>query len=110
MPIIRKMTQDEIEDFKGHKMSQRQRTAREYDSMIEGFQTGDWGEVVLSEADNKLTIRTRLQAAAERHGFALAFQRTQGMILRFEVIPPGAKAVRDNGFEVNAPRPRGGRP
>jgi|GEM_PF-1939582 hypothetical protein len=109
MPTIRKMTQEEVEDFKGHKLSQRQRTAREYDAMIEGFTTGDWGEVTLSEEDNRLTVRSRLQAAAERRGFALAFQRTQGSILRFEVIPPESKEESANN-SPSTPRRRGGRP
>lgn len=109
MPTIRKMTQEEVEDFKGHKLSQRQRTAREYDAMVEGFQTGEWGEVVLSEADNRLTVRSRLQAAAERHGVALAFQRTQGMFLRFEVIPAEVREEPAND-PTPAPKRRGGRP
>jgi len=109
MPTIRKMTHEEVEDFKGHKLSQRQRTAREYDAMLEGFQTGDWGEVVLSEADNRLTVRSRLSAAAERQGVGLAFQRTQGMFLRFEVIPAETKEAPENGVAAPAKR-RGGRP
>jgi hypothetical protein len=110
MPSFRKLAKEEVNHIKGRKMSQRQRTAREYDMMLENFETGDWGEVVLSESDNRLTVRSRLQAAAERRGVSLAFQRTHGSVLRFEVKPPVSKdGASANGFTAEGGRKPGGR-
>jgi hypothetical protein len=86
MPSIRKLTPDEIKSREERKMSMRKRVAREYDEMLADFDTGDWGEVSIEPDDNRMTVRSRLQAAAGRKGIALTFQRTQGPQLRFRVI------------------------
>lgn len=91
MPTIRKLAPEEVDSQKRKKMSQRQITAREYDSMVADFAIGDWGELTLAQNDNRLTVRSRLQSAAERRGVSLAFQRSQGGAVRFEVLPAAPK-------------------
>ena len=85
MPNVRKLSVEEIEDHKNGKLSRRQKTAFECDNMLKSFELGDWGEVILSDEDNRLTVRNRLQAAAERRHYTLYFHRTDPMMLRFEV-------------------------
>lgn len=85
MPSIRKLSPDEVQERKHGKPSQRSMVAREYDTMLGQFDIGDWGEVMVDTSEKRLTIRNRLQAAAERKTVKLRFFRTQGPVIRFEV-------------------------
>ena len=90
MPMIRKLSSDEITVQKTAKLSSRQQTAQQYDAMLADFVPGEWAEVDLDDGDNRLTTRNRLEAAAQRRGLHLAFRRTSGHIVRFaiEAAPP----------------------
>src|SRR5215212_8951123 len=111
MPTVRKLTPEEITERNAPKMSQRKRIANEYDSMIAGFEPGEWGELELSEEDNRLTIRNRLLAAAGRRNLHLSFHRSSGNMMRFvvEEAAPAAKVVAATDAE-NAPKKRGRKP
>lgn len=88
MPSIRKLSQQEAQELQSEKLTPRQQTARAYDAMLADFAAGEWGEVVLDEEDNKLTVRNRLLAAASRRGFKLSFRRTPAPIIRFQITLP----------------------
>jgi hypothetical protein len=95
MPSIRKLTPDEVQERKHGKMSKRALVSREYDEMLGQFAIGDWGEVVVDPSEKRLTIRNRLQAAAERKEVKLRFFRTQGPVIRFEVQLPSSDSQGD---------------
>lgn len=95
MPSIRKLTLDEVHERKHGKLSQRALVSREYDAMLGQFDIGDWGEVVVDPSEKRLTIRNRLQAAAERKNVKLRFFRTQGPVIRFEVQHPSSNDQDD---------------
>jgi hypothetical protein len=57
-----------------------------YDSILADFAAGDYGEATLDEGDNRLIMRNRMKAAASRRGVAINFRRTQGDLLRFQVV------------------------
>lgn len=85
MPTLRKLTQEEGRALDAKPLGQRARIAVENDRYLVDFAPGDYGEVQLDAADNRLTVRNRLQAAAARRGVALTFRRTTGPKLRFRV-------------------------
>ena len=95
MPSIRKLSPDEIDERKHGKLSQRALVSREYDAMLGQFDIGDWGEVVVDPSEKRLTIRNRLQGAAERKNVKLRFFRTQGPVIRFEVQHPSSNGQDD---------------
>lgn len=113
MPSIRKLSPEEVTSRETSKLSQRQQTARQYDALLADFAPGEWAEVELDDGDNRLTVRNRLQAAAERRGFNLAFRRTSGNMVRFaieEAPAPTATeepATSDASEPTSAPKKRG---
>jgi hypothetical protein len=89
MPIVRKLTAEEIEELERRENkgdSARTEIARQYDQFLIEFGPNEHGEVALDERDNKLNIRNRLRAAAERRGLKLEFIRTNGIVVRFKVV------------------------
>ena len=88
MATIRKLTIEEIERLQGgvqKGMSERVRVAQEYDVFLADFAPDDFGEVDLADDENKLTVRNRLNAAAKRRGWKLAYTPTRGQRIRFQV-------------------------
>lgn len=85
MPTMRKLTTDEVRALETKPLGNRAQVAAEYDTYLQEFAAGDYGEVQLDENDNRLTVRNRLQAAAGRRSLKLTFRRTKGLLLRFRV-------------------------
>ena len=117
MPTIRKLSPEEITSRETSKLSQRQQTARQYDALLTDFAPGEWAEVELDDGDNRLTVRNRLQAAAERRGYNLAFRRTSGNMVRFAVEEaPAPTATKEEpatpaaSEPTSAPKKRGRKP
>jgi hypothetical protein len=102
MPIVRKLTAEEVVELE-RKTSKgdnaRSEIARQYDQFLIEFGPNEHGEVQLDEGDNKLNIRNRLRAAAERRGLKLEFIRSNGIVVRFKVVSEGG----DEAMEVFAP-------
>ena len=102
MPIVRKLTAEEVEDLERKENkgdSARMEIARQYDQFLIEFSPSEQGEIQLDESDSKLNIRNRLRAAAERRGLKLEFIRTNGLVVRFKVLPEGG----DEATEVFGP-------
>jgi hypothetical protein len=86
MPIIRKLTQQEIQTLANKGKGQRRLVEEQYDEFLADYGPGDYGEAELDEDDNRLTVRNRFKAAAARRGLDLVFRRTNGRLLRFQVV------------------------
>lgn len=102
MPSVRKLTVEEVEalEVKQNKGSNaRSEIAQQYDQFLIEFGPNEHGEVELEEGDNKLNIRNRLRAAAERRGLKLEFIRSNGIIVRFKVLSENG----DEATEVFGP-------
>lgn len=119
MPTIRKLNPDEITVQKTAKLSARQQTAYQYDALLADFAPGEWAEVDLDDGDNRLTVRNRLEAAANRRGLHLAFRRTSGRMVRFaiEAVPPASAPIEQapppaapEPEPLPAPKKRGRKP
>jgi hypothetical protein len=87
MPKVRRLEQDEVATLE-RKPGVHVQTAALLDRLLEPFSIGDYGEATLEPEENRLTMRNRLRAAAERKGVALRLLRTprDGDTLRFQVV------------------------
>jgi hypothetical protein len=87
MPMVRKLSVDEVRDIENKGKGQRKLIEEEYDTIIGEYSEGDYGEAMLDAGENRLTVRNRLRAAARRRSLGLNFRRTKEDLLRFQVIP-----------------------
>ena len=89
MPIVRKMTEQEVQQLnnKSEGKGQRKLVEEEYDAILSEYDEGDYGEVTLDPTDVRLTVRNRLKSAARRRGVEIDFRRTNTMTLLFKVVP-----------------------
>ena len=98
MPIVRKLTAEEVEVLE-RKQSKgdnaRAEIVPQYDQFLIEFGPNEHGEVELEEGENKLNIRNRLRAAAERRGLKLEFIRTNGLVVRFKVLSENGDEATD---------------
>ena len=114
MPNFRKLDPEEVKAQQDKGKGQRKIVEEQYDSILADYQVGDYGEATLDEGDNRLTVRNRLKAAATRRGIGINFRRTQGDILRFQIIEhSNGDAVAEEPPAVvssEPPKKKGGRP
>jgi hypothetical protein len=88
MPNFRKLDPTEVQVIENKGIGLRKQTEKLYDSILADYEVGEYGEAVLDEGENRLTVRNRMKAAATRRGIALDFRRTQGDLIRFKVVEP----------------------
>jgi hypothetical protein len=93
MPVVVKLSPEEVRTERNRGKSQRKIVSEQYDTMLEGFSASDWGEVQLDAEEKRATVRNRLKAAAERRGFGIRFKRGQGNQMRFEIVNKDAVEV-----------------
>src|SRR6266545_7228497 len=86
MPNFRKLDPEEVKAQVDKGKGQRKLIEELYDSILADYDVGDYGEAVLDEGENRLTVRNRMKAAATRRGIAINFRRTTGDIIRFQII------------------------
>lgn len=88
MPNVRKLNPEEVRTIERKTLGQRRATELEYDGYLRDFAPGDYGEATLAENEKRLTVRSRLKAAAGRHQppLQLTFLRTRDSgVVRFKV-------------------------
>ena len=119
MPVVRKLAQGEVQEIENKGKGQRKLTEELYDRYLADYDIGDWGEAILDESENRLTVRNRFKAAARRRGVALEFRRTSDQLLRFKVVAENGHPAASTPVSVPAapepepapaPKKRGGRP
>lgn len=92
MPTVRKLMPEEVRTIENRGKGLRKLIEEEYDSFLDDYMVGDYGEAQLSNDEKRLTVRNRLKAAARRRGLSVDFKRTQGSILRFKISPEAIAA------------------
>jgi hypothetical protein len=109
MPTMRKMTHDEVRALENKGKGQRKLIEEQYDAILSDYTEGDYGEALLEEEENRLTVRNRLKAAARRRGFSLEFRRTKDDLLRFQIVagvveapPPAPPPAKTRGRKKKA--------
>lgn len=85
MARIRKAAHEETGMDAERPLSTRARIAQEYDALLADFAVGDYGKVDLSAGEQRLTVRSRLQAAARRRCMSLRFRPGPSTALIFHV-------------------------
>lgn len=106
MPKVRKLSVEEVQTIERKNKGQRKMVEEQYDSFLEGYDIGDYGEAELEEDEKRITVRNRLKAAAVRRDVELEFRRTKGDTLRFRVVatdgstPPDTFMQDDEDEEV----------
>lgn len=104
MPMVRKLSDEEVRDIENKGKGQRKLVEEEYDRFLAEYDVGDYGEAVLESDENRLTVRNRFKAAARRRGVALEFRRTSDNLLRFKVVSGDGS---DEGQPTEASRANG---
>lgn len=85
MPNFRKLDPDEVKAYQDKGKGQRKLVEELYDSILADYEVGEYGEAVLDEGENRLTVRNRMKAAATRRGISINFRRTSGDYIRFQI-------------------------
>jgi hypothetical protein len=86
MPNFRKLEPEEIQIIENKGLGTRKLTEKLYDSILADYEVGDYGEAILDSGENRLTVRNRMKAAATRRGLGINFRRTQGDLIRFQIV------------------------
>ncbi len=115
MPNFRKLDPEEVKAQVDKGKGQRKLIEEQYDAILGDYAIGDYGEGVLDNGENRLTVRNRLKAAAGRRDVDILFRRTNGDILRFQIIAKNEPAPVAPPPVVSSeppakPKGKGGRP
>ena len=71
MPQVRKLAPEEVQTIENKGKGTRKLVEEQYDSILADYEVGDYGEAVLDEGENRLTVRNRLVLRAGWKGRAL---------------------------------------
>ena len=116
MPQVRKLDPEEVKAYQDKGKGQRKLIEEQYDAIFADYEVGEYGEAILDEGENRLTVRNRMKAAATRRGIGIEFRRTSGDLLRFQIVEQSAvSAPKASRKAAAAPPPepvkrKGGRP
>lgn len=99
MPAFRKLEPEEVKTIENKGKGTRRLTEEQYDAFLAEYEVGDYGEATLDESENRLTVRNRMRAAANRRSVSLDFRRTQGNLIRFKVVELGSGAAISSGSD-----------
>ena len=119
MPQVRKLNPEEVKAYQDKGKGTRKLVEEQYDAIFADYEVGEFGEAVLDEGENRLTVRNRMKAAATRRGMGIEFRRTSGDLLRFQMVEHsngnGAAAPVETPVVISSEPPapakkKGGRP
>jgi hypothetical protein len=117
MPNFRKLDPEEVQAYENKGKGTRKLVEEQYDSILADYAVGEYGEAVLDEGENRLTVRNRMKAAATRRGIDINFRRTTGDLLRFQIVDYTNGAPKASRKAAAPPPPppepakrKGGRP
>jgi hypothetical protein len=85
MPQVRKLAPEEVQALLNKGKGQRKLVEEQYDAILSEYAVGEYGEAILESDEKRITVRNRLRAAAERRGLSIAFNRTNGDLVRFQI-------------------------
>jgi hypothetical protein len=110
MPLVRKMTAEEIDELKRKEIASRQAIAALYDDLLSGVTIGDEIELELDPDEHRQTVCMRLRAAAARRSppIRLSIERSRDpLLVRFVVqgTEPAAVAQPATPARPAAPAP-----
>jgi hypothetical protein len=65
---------------------ERARVRAEYKGYLTQLAAGEGGELTLGEGDLKITVRNRLNRAADELGVKLEYKRSRSAVIRFRIV------------------------
>ena len=83
MPTFRRLNAEEVAAMRARRRGSVDLT--EYSDFVRGLQVGEGGEVVLSDSEQKRTVKRRLTRAARQMSKDVRYRRSEGNVIRFEV-------------------------
>jgi hypothetical protein len=114
MPLVRKMTAEEIADLEQEDLAEQRSIAALYDDLLSGVAAGDDIELELDPDEQRTMVSNHLRAAAARHTppLQLSFRRTSDpLLLRFLVVgPPAAPSQQPAAQPAAASKPSAPQP
>jgi hypothetical protein len=114
MPTLRKLAPEEVQTIENKGKGTRKITEEQYDAFLSDYEVGEYGEAELDGDEKRLTVRNRLRAAAGRREVGINFRRTQGTIIRFQIMASGSSNGKKVPAVVSSKAPpakrKGGRP
>jgi len=99
MPKFRKLDPEEVKAYQDKGKGTRKLVEEEYDAILTDYEVGEYGEATLDQGENRLTVRNRMKAAANRRGIGINFRRTSGDLIRFQIV----EHSNGNGTPAAAP-------
>lgn len=105
MPEFLKLSPEQLDRIASGKKKPgvRQQIREEYQGFLREIEPGEGGQLLLSEGDNRLTIRNRLKAAAKELGKRLVFIRSGDNVIRFR-IEDGTQAQESEAVLDHTPQ------
>lgn len=87
MPVLRKLNEDEVTalENKQARVSSRVVTAQVYDALLADYNSDDYGELQLDEADKKPTVKANVAKAFARRNLGVQWRRGKANSLKFHV-------------------------
>ncbi|MCB0076040.1 MAG: hypothetical protein KDD73_01380 [Anaerolineales bacterium] len=85
MPNFRKVTAKEMEQTTYGPTGERARIREEYEGYIKSLRGDQGGELKLADDEKKVTIKNRLQRAANDLGVTLNFKRSPKDVVLFTI-------------------------
>jgi hypothetical protein len=110
MPQVRKLSPEEVQAFENKGKGQRKLIEEQYDAFLTEYAIGEYGEALLDAEENRLTVRNRLRAAAQRRGLNIEFKRTSGDLVRFHIDGHHNGTSATPAAAVAPAKRKGGRP
>lgn len=86
MPQFHRLNADEVAAMRVRRRGSVDLT--EYNEFLRALDIGEGGEVVLSDAEQKRTVKRRLTRAARQMNKDVRYRRSEGNVIRFEVRAP----------------------
>jgi hypothetical protein len=83
MPTFRPLSAEDVAQLGARTRGRVDLT--EYTEFLESMKPGDWGELSLSDSENRRAVKRRLTTSAKRMNKQLRYRRAEGQTLRFEV-------------------------
>ena len=83
MPVFRRLSAEEVAAMRARRRGSVDLT--EYSEFVRTLGSGEGGEIVLGDAEQKRTVKRRLTRAARQMNKDVRYRRSEGNVIRFEI-------------------------
>ena len=83
MPVFRRLSTEEVAAMRARRRGSVDLT--EYSEFVRTLGSGEGGEIVLGDSEQKRTVKRRLTRAARQMNKDVRYRRSEGNVIRFEI-------------------------